>query len=315
MRFTSVRSSVSVPLVVIAAISSALAGVLVPKPAAAALSRADTIQIISRTPVAVTVERNISICADETSTTNVTLAEHITYRWGDDAPGRVREIDRPLARSLKVLAAVKNGNTVTVTPSSAWLRPPRDTISFELHGVDPGANFVELTTEGRSLAILSVVVEECEFRLSMNSHWQLGMGWQPDLFSYVSGLALKRVRKDVYTATGMLVNEAAGIAVGDCIPRFKVDPSRVIAKLEIGPGKVGQEALLNVGFGQVAAATQLNCAGYPAGTTNSATIADIIDFPVPLWDASAKQHPNHRLETQGYQATGFTSIFVSVVRP
>jgi hypothetical protein len=118
----------------------------------------------------------------------------------------------------------------------------------------------------------------------------------------------------VYFASGNLVNAAEGIAVGDCIPIFKVDPSGVIAQLEILPGQA-QQALLDVNFSQVAAATQLNCMGYPAGTTNKAVIALIDDLPLAAFPASAKQYPNHILETKGYQTFGQTMIFLTPVRP
>jgi hypothetical protein len=212
---------------------------------------------------------------------------------------------------------VKPTGGISVSATSLRMRPPGGSASFDITGTQPGGADVALEVPGtNTIRGVTVVVEECEYEITINAHWNFHVGFEPDVFSSVQHLRLPRNRPNVYIATGTVQNGAAGVTKG-CTPNFQLPDSQVIVKAEIVQGQYRPEVKLNVSYANIPVAVTVTCPGVPGrGTSKDTAVIANIDTTMKAWEfMDTKTYPGHVGASHLAVATSDTVIVLTLVRP
>ena len=285
-------------------------------PSVADARRRASVVILLTQPMITLSDTTIRICADEKYTVEATVEEEVYYRWSNEAAPTQHRSHRPLSRAATITTSGSNGNA-TYTPSSAVVRPPRQSVTFEITGKTPGHDLILFQVGPTTTQPLQITVVECSYKLTTTSNWLVPVGFKPDITAGIHDLQLRRVRENFYQGTGPLLSFAVGEHIGGCTPVFNIADSPVVVTAEIVPGQYRPEVKLTITFSALPASTTVTCPRVPGQgqSTDTATIQPI-NTNMKAWETiDAKSIPGHMAQSHLGSYSSTTLLALELVRP
>jgi len=268
------------------------------------------VQLISHQVEIVPDEPEIHVCAHATAHTEATIWDVTTFKQG----GATHQTLRQTSRGKVIRINIASATVASVAPALVVLDPADRTAHFAIKGLKAGRTTITLTEPtGASVApgTMDVIVDDCQFKFSGWSTWDIPDGFRPQTYAIFEDLNLDWAEdKQAFVGTALIENSAVAGNPNGCTVDF--DVQRSIVNITVKPNDVNFN--VTISYGNVQVATRVLC-GVRGGRTDAAR-PDQLTWQLPLGLARGRYalpFPGHILRA-GMAVPGDTFIKLEVSR-